>query len=161
MTKAANSAFSLVEVTIALGLMAFALVALFGLVPVGLTANQNSVEMNTMSNIAQNIVADLRSTADGATKSPRFEFSTTGGSSPQIVFLNSSGEKTGAVGSGPNSNTSRYRAAVAITSTDSSKLAAKQVRIVVSRPALADSGTTGWPKNAAGVFEAFSAITTK
>lgn len=170
-----RSAFSLVEVTVSLGVMAFALVAMFGLVPVGLTANQNSVEMNTMAAISQDIIADLHSTKTDTNRSPRFQFDTSGGTSPQVLFFNSSGEASGAVGAGPDLNasgsaggsgsgsiakTSRYRAAVVITATDSSDFAAKKVRIVVSRPAAADPGTNGWPTNSAGAFEAFSAITT-
>jgi uncharacterized protein (TIGR02598 family) len=55
-----HSAFSLVEVTLALGVAAFALVAIFGLLPVGLNSNQASIEQTTATSLATRISADLR-----------------------------------------------------------------------------------------------------
>lgn len=53
------AAFSLVEVTLALGVAAFALVAIFGLLPVGLDSDQAATAQSAATNIGTEIVADL------------------------------------------------------------------------------------------------------
>jgi hypothetical protein len=53
-------AFSLVEVTLALGVAAFCLIAVFGLMPVGLQTNRNSTSQTGATNIIAFVVADLR-----------------------------------------------------------------------------------------------------
>jgi uncharacterized protein (TIGR02598 family) len=53
-------AFSLVEVTLALGVAAFCLIAVFGLMPVGLQTNRNSTSQTDATNIIAFVVADLR-----------------------------------------------------------------------------------------------------
>jgi len=49
--------FSLVEVALALAITAFCLVAVFGLLPVGLNSNQASTEQTAAANIARSIIA--------------------------------------------------------------------------------------------------------
>ena len=53
-------AFSLVEVTLALGVAAFCLLAVFGLMPVGLQTNRNATSQTAATNIIAFVVADLR-----------------------------------------------------------------------------------------------------
>lgn len=53
------SAFSLIEVTIALGIVAFALIPLVGLLPIGLNAAHDAVEKTTLSHIVRQIGSDL------------------------------------------------------------------------------------------------------
>lgn len=53
-------AFSLVELTLALGVAAFCLIAVFGLMPVGLQTNRNATSQTTATNIIALVVADLR-----------------------------------------------------------------------------------------------------
>jgi hypothetical protein len=53
-------AFSLVEVTLALGVAAFCLMAVFGLMPVGVQTNRNTTSQTTATNITALAVADLR-----------------------------------------------------------------------------------------------------
>ena len=55
-----TSAFSLVEVTLALGIAAFCLIAVFGLIPVGVQTNRNATSQTAATNIAALVVADLR-----------------------------------------------------------------------------------------------------
>jgi len=55
-------AFSLVELTLALGVAAFCLVAVFGLIPVGVQTNRNSTSQTAATNISASISADLRGT---------------------------------------------------------------------------------------------------
>ena len=54
------AAFSLVEVTLALGIAAFCLIAVFGLMPVGVQTNRNSTSQTAAANIISAVVADLR-----------------------------------------------------------------------------------------------------
>jgi uncharacterized protein (TIGR02598 family) len=54
------SAFSLVEVTLALGIAAFCLIAVFGLLPVGVQTNRNATSQTAAGNIISAVVTDLR-----------------------------------------------------------------------------------------------------
>src|SRR6476661_5375358 len=65
-------AFSLVEVTLALGIAAFCLIAVFGLVPVGVLTNRNATSQTRATNIMTAVVADLRATPKANTISPQF-----------------------------------------------------------------------------------------
>jgi Tfp pilus assembly protein PilV len=65
--------FSLVEVTLALGVAAVSLLAIFALLPVGVKTNQVAIEQTGSTNVLSAITADLRATPrGGATTSPRF-----------------------------------------------------------------------------------------
>ncbi len=69
--------FSLVEVTLALGVAAVSLLAIFALLPVGVKTNQLAIEQTASTNVLSVITADLRATPvttsrGGATTSPRF-----------------------------------------------------------------------------------------
>jgi uncharacterized protein (TIGR02598 family) len=55
-----RSGFSLIEVTIALGIATFCLVALFALLPMGLNQNRDTIEQTVATSIAANIAADIR-----------------------------------------------------------------------------------------------------
>ena len=55
-------AFSLVELTLALGVAAFCLIAVFGLIPVGVQTNRNATSQTAATNIIALVVADLRVT---------------------------------------------------------------------------------------------------
>jgi type II secretory pathway pseudopilin PulG len=54
------AAFSLVEVTLALGIAAFCLIAVFGLVPVAVQTNRNATSQTAATNIMASVIADLR-----------------------------------------------------------------------------------------------------
>ena len=56
----ARRAFSLVEVTLALAVAAFGLIAIFGLLPTGLTSNEASIRQTAAADILAGIIADLR-----------------------------------------------------------------------------------------------------
>jgi uncharacterized protein (TIGR02598 family) len=55
-------AFSLVEVTLAIGVAAFCLLAVFGLMPIGVQTNRNATSQTRATNILASVLADLRST---------------------------------------------------------------------------------------------------
>jgi len=54
-------AFSLVEVTLALGVASFCLVAVLGLLPVGIQTNQAAIQQTTANTILSSIISDMRS----------------------------------------------------------------------------------------------------
>jgi type II secretory pathway pseudopilin PulG len=60
MKRGSHCAFSLVEVTLALGIAAFCLIAVFGLMPVGVQTNRNATSQTAAANIIAAIIADLR-----------------------------------------------------------------------------------------------------
>ena len=55
-------AFSLVELTLALGIAAFCLIAVFGLMPVGVQTNRNAASQTRATNIIAALTTDLRAT---------------------------------------------------------------------------------------------------
>src|SRR5947208_6788482 len=58
-SRAKTTAFSLVEVTLALGVAAFCLIAVLGLLPTGLKTQQASIQQTTANTICSQVVADL------------------------------------------------------------------------------------------------------
>lgn len=54
--------FSLVEVTLALGIAGFCLIAVLGLLPVGIQTNQRSISQTAATAILSSVIADLRAT---------------------------------------------------------------------------------------------------
>jgi len=57
-----NHAFSLVEVTLALGILAFGLVSVIGLMPVGLNTFRQSINISVGSQISQRVMNEKRQT---------------------------------------------------------------------------------------------------
>ena len=78
-------AFSLVEVTLALGIAAFCLIAVFGLMPVGVQTNRNATSQTAATNIIATVVADLRATPKTSNISSQFRI--TFGTSPPSMYL--------------------------------------------------------------------------
>jgi uncharacterized protein (TIGR02598 family) len=60
LARTPRAAFSLIEVTIAIGIAAFCLITIFALLPVGVTTNRTSVNNTVAAGLASGIVADLR-----------------------------------------------------------------------------------------------------
>jgi len=56
------AAFSLVEITLALGVASFCLIAVFGLVPVSVQTNRNTTSQTAATSVIAAVVADLRAT---------------------------------------------------------------------------------------------------
>ena len=66
------AAFSLVEVTLAMGIAAICLVALFGLMPVGVQTNRSATSQTAATNIVAAVIADLRATSTANSTSSQF-----------------------------------------------------------------------------------------
>jgi len=146
--KQFTSAFSLVEVTLAVGLAGFCLITIFGLMPVGVQTNRNATSQTAATNIMAAVVADLRATPKANTTSTQFSmtFGTNrcaDGCSQPPLYFNSAGQFTTSLG--PNS---RYQ--LNVTWYGSSGL--RYADLKVSWPAAATAA------NAAGSTEMFVAF---
>jgi len=97
------TAFSLVEVTLALGIAAFCLIAVFGLMPVGVQTNRNATSQTAATNIMAAVVADLRATPTTTNTSSQFTISF-GTNGTQTRYFDGSG-----TASISRTDNSRYR----------------------------------------------------
>jgi uncharacterized protein (TIGR02598 family) len=137
-------AFSLIEVTLALGVSAFCLVTVFALLPIALNIQSTSTSQTAATQIASSIEGDLRATASGATTSPEFLIPI--GTTTTLYFTNE-GESSATL-----TAQSRYRAVVSFTPSSGGPRAATLVNVNVSWPAPAA------PAQAAGVHSSFVAL---
>jgi uncharacterized protein (TIGR02598 family) len=149
--------FTLIEVTLALGVAGFCLLTLGGLLPLGLSSNQTSLNQTTAGNIASAIVADLRCAQPLVTgSSPRFGFNPTLGSAPQTLYLTANGGAIGVVGNNPVLTATAvpvYRATVGFAPPSNGQRTATSVRVLITWPALADGNPNLWPSNYTGSCE--------
>jgi len=156
--------FSLVEVTLALGVAAICLLAIFGLLPIGLNSNQASVEQTVAASLARAIVTDLRATpltTGTAVKSPTFKIDMpTSTATSHTLWLDEGGGSVGIIDQPANPSTNpRYRALITITPPPSTApKTATFVRLLISWPALADKTANVNPTHAAGTFESVTAL---
>lgn len=142
-TSIRNKGFSLVEVTIALGVAGFCLLAIFGLLPAGVNSNRASIEQTAAANLATRIAADLQAAGTNAV-SPNLSVGLDGSTT---LYLREDGSQ------GSSSGNSRYRATVTTAQGTGGNHAATVARILVSWPAAADPAAA-----AAGTFEIVTAL---
>jgi uncharacterized protein (TIGR02598 family) len=125
-SRAAAAAFTLIEVTLALGVASFCMLSVFGLVPIGLTTNQNAAQQTTAAGIATAISADMHGTpvASGTAATYRFQipipaYSATASQMHTLYFSQDGAPAPGsAIDSKPvvtGSNPALYRATVTYT----------------------------------------------
>ncbi|HEY4270795.1 MAG TPA: hypothetical protein VGM65_02230 [Candidatus Udaeobacter sp.] len=88
--RSTAAAFSLVEVTLALGIAAFCLIAVIGLVPVAVLTNRNATSQTAATNIMAAVVADLRATPKANPASTQFGI-TFGTSGTQTRYFDRTG----------------------------------------------------------------------
>ena len=136
------AAFSLVEVTLALGVAAFCLIAIFGLMPVGVQTNRNATSQTAATSIIAAVVADLRATPK--TTNTSTQFGITFGMNPPPMYFDGAGQF--ATTSRPNS---RYQLNVTWNSSPSGLYYSN---FKVTWPATAS------PSNASGSLEMFAAF---
>ena len=138
------SGFSLVEVAIALGISAFCLLALLGLLPVGEQVNRHASSQTAAVNLLDAVIADLRATPNGLTASVQYNLTF---ASPQTIYF----DDVGRFADSPTA-TSRYQ--VNITYPPGSRLskAVTYVTLRVTWPAHASTA------NASGSVTMFAAI---
>ena len=78
--------FSLVEVTLALGIAAFCLIAVLGLVPVGVQTNRNATSQTTATNILSSVVSDIRASPKGGTTTAKYAVRRSKGNTTTVCF---------------------------------------------------------------------------
>jgi uncharacterized protein (TIGR02598 family) len=135
-----GASFSLVEATLALGVAAFCLIAVFGLMPVGVQTNRNATSQTAATNIIAAVVADLRATPK--TVSTSSQFAITFGNNTTLYF-DSSGQFTTSLGAN-----SRYQLNV----TWNGSAALRYADLKITWPAAATQA------NASGSTETFAAF---
>ena len=85
--KRSKLAFSLVEVTLALGIAAFCLIAIFGLLPVGMQTNRNATSQTAATNILSSVVSDIRASPKGSsTNSTQYGIRRNKGATTTVCF---------------------------------------------------------------------------
>jgi uncharacterized protein (TIGR02598 family) len=138
---------SLIEVSVALGVAGFVLIALFGLLPLGLNNNRAAIRQTNAANLLTDIVADMRSTAVSATQSPRYGVSF---STSSTYYLNEVGGPFPAAAA--ISGTSFYRLTLTVVPPVAGQRSATGMGVVVSWPAQAQ------PMNSVGSVSTFVAL---
>lgn len=161
--------FSLVEVTLALGIAAFCMLAIFGLIPVGLSSNQAAVIQTEGAGVASQVAADLEAAAPSSSASVTsalgFKIPAPGGAAstnPQVLYFTEAGQKTGSVGTGTTptltgTGAAFFRANVGFTPPGSGQRKATTARILITWPAVGTQ-TSGWPTTFTGSFEGVTAL---
>jgi uncharacterized protein (TIGR02598 family) len=139
-----TAAFSLVEVTLALGIAAFCLMAVFGLMPVGVQTNRNATSQTATTNIIAAVVSDLRATP--ATSATSSQFAITFGTEKTLYF-DGGGQFSTSLGAD-----SRYQVNVTFPSNPSNPTGLIYADVKVTWPAAATSA------NATGSVEMFAAF---
>ena len=81
-----TAAFSLVEVTLALGVAAFCMIAVFGLLPVGVQTNQRATSQTSATSIMANVIADLRATPNPPSLNTSVQYQIRFGNSKTLYF---------------------------------------------------------------------------
>lgn len=146
------SAFSLVEVTIAIGIAGFCLLALFGLLPIGLKTNQAAIQQTLGNSILSSVAADLRNTPvtsprGVATNTPQFGITVPAnlqGASNTLYFT---GE-----GQATNQASARFRLTVTFSTNGPGARSASLANVKITWP---PSVATN---NASGSVETFIAL---
>lgn len=140
MKKRIRCAFSLVEVTLALGIAAFCLIAVFGLMPVGVQTNRNATSQTAATGIIASVIADMRAT----TSSTSPQYAITFGSA-RTLYFDSAGQFTTSL-----SANSRYQ--LNITFPSAAPTGTSYANLKLTWPAAAT------PANASGSVEMFAAF---
>jgi uncharacterized protein (TIGR02598 family) len=135
-----TAAFSLVEVTLALGIAAFCLIAVFGLMPVGVQTNRNATSQTAATGIMAAVNADLRATQGSTSAQYGIQFGTA-----KTLYFNGAGQFTTLL-----ATDSRYQLNVTWNSSGFTGLRYADVK--VTWPAAATSA------NASGSVEMFAAF---
>ncbi len=143
-----SAGFSLVEVTLALGVAAFCLIALFGLLPLGVQTNQSSISQTAAASVLSSVAADLRATPKTSLTSPQYDI--TFGTAKFLYF---DGEGRSVTPTDPNA-TPRSRVTITFPASPVGAFAPTFVSLKITWPALVDPATI----TPAGFVETFAAF---
>jgi type II secretory pathway pseudopilin PulG len=145
--KRFTPAFSLVEVTLALGIAAFCLLAVMGLIPVAVQTNRDATSQTAANGIIASVVTDMRATPAHVTPSAQFGINLPANaasptdpppcSGTQTLFFNGAGQAAIALGAD-----SRYRLIVTFVRNATGATSPTYATLKVSWPAAVDPCTT-------------------
>lgn len=157
--------FTLIEVALALGVAAFALVAIIGLMPIGINSVQGSIERTTAATLAANVVADLRATPTtvppSVKNSPRYRIPLPiEDSAMHTLFLREDGSVAGDLDTDAvPADDPRCRVTLFFTPpTVAAQKSATVVRVLVTWPALSDRVAKTLPAHYQGSYEVLTAL---
>jgi uncharacterized protein (TIGR02598 family) len=145
-----SGGFTLTEIAIAIGLAAFCLVAVMGLLPAGMNSNRASLEQTQAAALAGAIEEDLRAMG-GLTNvplaSPRFGLLNEPSIPQQTLYFAEDGSPT-------NAAAASYRVTVRGPGPVPGTLRGpRAATVMITWPAAADANPAAWPTNARGQFE--------
>jgi hypothetical protein len=163
MKQKTYSAFSLVEVALALGIGSICLLAIVALLPMGISSNQTSINQTTSTGIATAIVADLRATMAANKTTTRAQSGVFHVPWPFLgsttLFLDEAGQLSGE----PNQDASatlnplpKYRLTVSFAVPGGKN--ATVTRLLITWPALADPTAASPPSSYTGYYEVATAL---
>ena len=135
------AAFSLVEVTLALGIAALSLIAVLGLMPVAALTNRNATSQTAVTNVIASVIADMRATTSSTSPQYGITFGTA-----KTLYFDGAGQFATSLGAN-----SRYRVRITFPSSPSGLSYAD---VKASWPAPVDPATTT-PGGTVEIFAAF------
>jgi len=135
------TAFSLVEVTLALGIAALSLIAVLGLMPVAALTNRNATSQTAVTNVIASVIADMRATTSSTSPQYGITFGTA-----KTLYFDGAGQFATSLGAN-----SRYRVRITFPSSPSGLSYAD---VKASWPAPVDPATTT-PGGTVEIFAAF------
>ena len=159
-TISRTTGFSLVEVTLALGVASFCLLGILALFPTSLRINQISIQQTADTGLTKAIVADLQATPNTSSNSPRYGITIPAtGSATHTIFLQEDGTGFSQDTDAAPSQNPKYRATITFFApSNSSQRTATGVRILLTWPALADPSAASTPSKYTDAYEIFTAL---
>ena len=159
MKPRSTSAFSLIELTLAIGIAAFCLITVFGLMPIAVQTNRNATSQTAGTNIIAAVIADMRATPvttppGGATISLQYQIPipqnpVTASTTIAPIFLAQDGTFSTTM-----QPSSRYRLTVTFPPNGPGVHSPTYANVKVTWPAAADPATTT-PSGSVEMFAAF------
>src|SRR6266536_4553391 len=144
-----TSGFSLVEVTLALGVAAFCLIAVLGLLPASLKTQQASIEQTIANQIISQIFSDLRADVRLPPGQYRHYYEDSGCglhghwrnvATPDTLYFTNEAKQTGTINGSPPAN-AVFRAKITYYSPPTPEYTTSLAHIIVSWPAQVDPAT--------------------
>jgi uncharacterized protein (TIGR02598 family) len=135
------SGFSLIEVTLAIGIAAFCLLAVMGLIPIAVQTSRNATSQTAANGIIASVIADMRATTSATSPQYVITFGTA-----KTLYFDGVGQFTTSLGAN-----SRYRVRITFPSSPSGLSYAD---VKATWPAPVDPATTT-PSGSAEIFAAF------
>ena len=136
--------FTLVEIVIALGVATFCLIAILGLLPVGVQTTRDATSETAANSVLASVIADLRVTPPGSTISQQYQITF---GTPKTLYFDAAGQFTTAVGL-----TSKLRLDVTFPANEGFTHSPTYSYLKVSWPATAPAA------NASGSIQMFAAF---